>query len=256
MSDSFLKQGRSYDASVVIEKLEGKNVADAKDVLDKLEISEVKDVRGLVDQLLAPGNEEDREKYGAIKEAADKVYGKKLEAKKEQLLPDEDIEGALKPLELTEEEAEDEDVAVSGIEAGTLWQQPAAKTRPRTERMAEEAAEAAPPAEEVEALKGKHERLRENRVTAWLKKYGREQVEQGLITMFGAENKKKHITPEKLDRFLHALQKNPEQLPSPELDDIRMDLEADVSSEVVTDVLKDRIENDKPPLPETESKAA
>ncbi len=254
MLDTSEKQGRSYDASVIVENLEGKSIQEAKGELEKREVSQVYDVRNLVDQLLASGKAEDRERYGAIKEAAETVYDKKRRQKEEQLLPDEDIEDALKPFELNEEEAEDEDVAVSGIEAGTLWQQPAAKTRPRTERMAEEAAEAAPPAEEVEALKGKHEKLSSGLVAAWLERYGKEKVKKGLLYMFGKENQ--NFADEKLDRFLYALEKNPDNLPSPELDEIRLALKAEVSSEVAADILKDRIMRGASPLPDDQETEA
>ncbi len=248
------KQGRSHDASVVIENLEGKSIEEARTELTKLETSQVNDVRGLVDQLLEPDHDEDRQRYGAIKQAADMVYGEKLEGREDQLLTDQAVETALKPLELAEELAESEKL-VEGVETETLWQQPAAKAQPRIERMAETAAKAAPPAEEVETLEGEHGHLNSQIVTAWLEKYGVEQVKQGLLSMFAVENKKTNITPEKLERFLYALKNNPEKLPSEELDEIRLELDADVSSEVVADVLKDRIANDKSPLPEVENAA-
>ena len=149
--------------------------------------------------------------------------------------------------------AEEEGTVAEGVEARTLWQQPAAKTQPRIEQMAEAAAKAAPPAKEVETLEDEHGQLNGQRVTAWLEKYGAEQVKQGLLSMFAVENKKTNITPEKLERFLYALQKNPGKLPSEELDEIRLELGADVSSEVVANILRDRITNDKSPLPEVEN---
>ncbi|MBN2096698.1 hypothetical protein JW752_04900 [Candidatus Peregrinibacteria bacterium] len=250
MPDLSIKQGRSHDASVIIENLEGKTIEEVRTDLTKREAGQVKDVRDLVDQLLAPGHEDDRQKYGAIKQAADIVYGEKLEGKKSQLLPDEAIEQALKPLELAEEGA-----VAEGVEVGQLRQQRAVKARPRVERMAEEAAKAAPPAKEVLKLEGKHEKLSSGLVAAWLEQYGKEKVKKGLLHMFGRENQ--NFADEKLDRFLYALEKNPDNLPSPELDEIRLALKAEVSSEVVADILKDRIMRGASPLPDDqEAKAA
>ncbi|MBU1017672.1 hypothetical protein KKA33_01445 [Patescibacteria group bacterium] len=253
------KQGRSHDASVVIEKLEGKPIGEAKTELTRLETSQVKDVRNLLDELLAYDNEDDRQKYGAIKQAADTVYQEKLEGREGQLLTDEDVETALKPLELAEEDAEDKDVTVSGIQAGNLQEisaddltedqaeaLPPFKNGPYGEAF--EAAKAAPLAEEVLKLEGEHEKLSSGLVAAWLDQYGKEKVKKGLLHMFGRENQ--NFADEKLDRFLYALEKNPNNLPSPELDEIRLALKAEVSSEVVVDILKDRIMRGASPLPD------
>lgn len=250
MPDLSIQQGRSHDASVIIENLEGKTIGDARTKLNTMEAGQVKDVRDLVDQLLESGHDEDRQRYGAIKQAADIVYGEKLEKKDQQLLPDEAIDTALKPLELTEEEVEDEEIMIPGLETETLWQQPALKTPTKAVQMAKEAAKVAPPAEEVLKLEGKHEKLRKGQVATWLEKYGLENVKQGIMYMFGKENSKGAIALEKWDRFFYALKNNPDKLPSPELDDIRIALGAEVSSQVAADVLKDRIAKNASPLPD------